>query len=113
MMGIAVEFNPDLCLRLFGTEGRDSRECLPEKLDVGGVYDFLKKGQRNFWMVGELPLRETKGNSVLSRPLASIIFLEATHFVKDGEIWTKGKYKVVEVFDSFDGKVHFEGLKKV
>jgi len=28
-----------------------------------------------------------------------------------GEVWTKGKYKVVEIFK--DDKIHFEALKKI
>jgi len=112
-MGIAIEFCPDLCLRLFGTGGREVEECLSEKLVVGGVYEFLKKGQRNYWMLGELPLRETRGNSILSRPLASTKFLEVVHFLKDEEVWTKGKYRIVEIYDHLDGKAHFDGLEKV
>ncbi len=49
-MGIQVEFNPDLALRAFGTEGREWEECLPEELIRGEVYLFLKKGQRNYWL---------------------------------------------------------------
>lgn len=113
MMGIAVEFNPDLCLRLPGTEGRDFKECLPEEFVVGEVHHFLKKGQRNYWMLGELPLRETKGNCVLSGTLASVKFLEVAHFLKDGEVWTCGRYKIVEVYDPSDGKIHFDGLEKI
>ena len=112
-MGIAVEFVPDLCLRLFGSEGRDFKECLPEELVVGKVHNFLKNGQRNFWMLGEFPLRETRGNGVLSKPLASVKLLEVAHFVKDGEVWTCGRYKIVEVYDPSDGKVHFDGLEKI
>jgi hypothetical protein len=37
--------------------------------------------------------------------------LEATHFLNKGEVWTKGKYKVVEIFK--DDKIHFEALKKI
>ena len=112
-MGIAVEFCPDLALREFGSEGREAKECFPEKLIVGEVCNFLKKGQRNFWMVGEFPLRETKGNGVLSKPLASVVLLEAAHFLKDGEVWTCGRYKIKEVYDPSDGKIHFDGLEKI
>jgi hypothetical protein len=113
-MGIQVEFNPDLALRNWGEfeSGRRMREeCLPEELKLGVVYDFLKKGQRNYWLMGEIPLLQTEGNQVLGKPLASIIIVEVTHFLKDGEMWTRGKYKVVEVF--VDGKIHFNGFQKV
>jgi len=113
-MGIKVEFNPDLALRSFEefkNGNRKKEECLPEVLTANQVYDFLKRDQRNYWLMGELPLLETKGNQVLSRPKASIIILEATHFLQDGEVWTKGKYKIVEVFD--DSKCHFDGFSKI
>ena len=61
-MGIQIEFNPDLALRAFGTPNRLKGECLPEKLEQGETYPFLKKGQRNYWFEGEVPLLETKGN---------------------------------------------------
>jgi hypothetical protein len=113
-MGIQVEFDPELALRNFfdfenGT--RKKEECIPKNLTKGEVYSFLKSGQRNYWIFGEIPLIETKGNGVLSRPKASVILLEVTHFLKEGKVFTKGNYKVVEVFD--DDKIHFEGTDKV
>ncbi len=113
-MGIQVEFNPDLALRNiseYKNGNRKKEECIPEDLHSGEVYDFLKTGQRNYWFFGELPLLETKGDARLSRPIASIQMLEVTHFIFDDEIFTKGKYKVVEVFD--DGAVHFESYKRL
>lgn len=113
-MGIKVEFNPDLALRNiseFKNGGRKEEECIPEDIKIGGIYPFLKEGQRNYWIEGEIPLLETKGNQNLSRPKASIIILEATHFIGNGRICTKGKYKVVELFD--DNKVHFDGFNKM
>ena len=71
-MGIEIEFNPDICLRdysLFKEGKREEAECLPENIEAGKVYSFLKKGQRMFWFYGELALLETKGNQQLSRPL--------------------------------------------
>ncbi|MDB5244373.1 MAG: hypothetical protein JWN18_243 [Parcubacteria group bacterium] len=113
-MGIRVEFNPDLALRNFEeyTAGRrQMEECLPEVLEAGRVYDFLKKEQRLYWLLGELPLVETKGDQKLSLPLASVVIVEVTHTLVIGEVWTKGKYKVVEVFAG--SKVHFNGFVKV
>lgn len=113
-MGIKVEFNPDLALRdisEFKKGNRKIEECIPENLEAGRVYDFLKKDQRNYWLFGEIPLIETKGNEVLSRPKASIIILEAVHFVENNIIYTRGKYKVMEVFN--DDKIHFEGMDRV
>ncbi|MBN3037025.1 MAG: hypothetical protein JW834_01125 [Candidatus Diapherotrites archaeon] len=113
-MGINVEFNPDLALRDYGefrAGRRKEEECIPDPLEVGKTYAFLKKGFRNYWFFGEIPLLETEGEGRLSRPKASIVLLEATHFLLDGEAHTKGKYKVVEVFD--DGGIHFEAFDRV
>ncbi|MDF1497227.1 MAG: hypothetical protein P1P90_04150 [Patescibacteria group bacterium] len=113
-MGIQVEFNPDLALRdieEFKKGNRKIEECIPEVLEAGKVYDFLKSGQRNYWLRGELPLLETKGNEVLSRPKASIKILEVTHFLDGEKVFTKGKYKVLDVFN--DNAVHFESYKKM
>jgi hypothetical protein len=113
-MGIQVEFNPDLALRdisEFQNGNRKEAECIPENLEAGKTYPFLKKGQRNYWLFGEIPLLQTKGNGILSRPRASVIILEATHFLIGEEIWTKGKYKVAQVFK--DDKIYFEGLDRV
>ena len=113
-MGIQVEFNPDLALRdisEFEKGKRHKEECIPEKLFAGRTYKFFKYGQRNYWLHGELPLVKTKGNQKLSAPLASIIILESTHVLVRGEIVTRGKYKVVEVFK--DDKPHFNGFAKI
>ena len=113
-MGIQVEFNPDLALRNIREykEGRRKQEeCIPEKLEQNKSYDFLKEGQRNYWLLGELPLVETEGNQKLSRPIASIIITEVTHFVKDNKVYTKGKYKVKEIFT--DNKPHFNGFQRI
>jgi len=113
-MGIQVEFNPDLALRNiseFKSGKRKLEECVPETLNVGAIYGFLKQGQRNYWLFGELPLLETAGNQKLSLPIASIIIIEATHILIDGDIYTKGKYKVVEIFT--DKTTHFNGFAKV
>jgi hypothetical protein len=114
-MGIQVEYNPDLALRNishFNQGQRKLEECVPEQLESGVEYLFLKKGQRNYWLLGELPLLETDGNANLSRPLASIIILEAMHFLIDGIIWTKGKYLVKAVFDANDPTRQFEGFER-
>ena len=113
-MGIKVEFNPDLALRNiseFKAGNRKIEECIPENLEIGKIYPFLKKEQRNYWLSGEIPLIEIRGNENLSRPKASIIILEATHFVENNEVWTKGKYKVIEVFN--DDDIHFEGFDRI
>lgn len=115
-MGITVEFNPDLALRNiseFKNGARKEGECIPEKLEAGKIYPFLKKGLRNYWLEGEFPLVETKGNQQLSRPVASILIIEATHFLLEGKPYTKGKYRVIEVFDQNDPKVHFDCFARI
>jgi len=104
-MGIQVEFNPDLALRnIFHhyDKARSLEECIPKDLEAGKTYDFLKEGQRNYWLMGEIPLLQTEGEGKVSRPLASIVILESTHFIKDNKIYTKGKYEVKEVFNPYD-----------
>jgi len=113
-MGIKVEYNPDLALRNISEFRRNNRkieECIPENIQTEKIYDFLKKEQRLYWLHGEIPLLETQGNGILSKPKASIIILEVTHFLDGEEIWTKGKYKVIEVFQ--DNKIHFEAFDRI
>lgn len=115
-MGIKTEYNPDLALRNnieFVKGNKKKYECIPESLKKGQVHKFLKKGQRVFWIEGEIPLLETKGNQQLSKPIASIKILEATHFILNGKTWTKGKYNIVEVFDMNEEKIHFDGFTKI
>ena len=112
-MGIQVEFNPDLALRhwdQFTMKQRKREECIPSDLEEGMVYDFLKKGQRNYWLEGEIPLLQTDLGH-LSSPLAAIIILEATHYLEGGEVYTKGKYKVVKKIAR--GETYFNGFGKV
>lgn len=113
-MGIIVEYNPDLALRNiseFKARQRKLEECLPENIEAKKIYPFLKSGQRNYWLKGEIPLLETKGDGKLSRPVASIKILSATHFIENGEIYTKGEYQVLEIFT--DDKIHFDGFSKI
>ncbi len=115
-MGIQVEFNPDLALRNIAehtAKRRDLEECIPDALEIGKTYSFLKEGQRNYWMLGEVPLVETQGNQQLSKPLASIRILEATHFVVDAKVYTKGIYRVVDLFSPKDPRPHFNGLTRI
>jgi hypothetical protein len=100
-MGIKVEFNPDLALRKTDTLGRLEEECIPKKLEAGSIYNFLKEGQRVYWLEGEIPLLITEGNQELSRPIASITILENTHFIdcQSGKLYTRGRYKINEIYD--------------
>ena len=113
-MGINVEFNPDLALRHiteYQQGNRKKAECIPETLVIGEVYPFLKSGQRNYWLEGEIPLLETAGDGKLSKPKASIVILEATHQRFNNKNFTSGKYQVVEVFN--DNQIHFNGFARL
>ena len=108
-----LEFNPVLALRNiseYKNGHRKIEECIPENLEAGKTYQFLKHGQRSFWMNGEVPVVETDGKDV-SRPFGSIQITETVHFIENGQINTRGTYKVVDVFKDKD--VHFEGLEKI
>src|SRR3989344_8042276 len=112
-MGIQVEFNPDLALRNiteFKAGRRKIEECIPDTLEEGKIYNFLKEGQRFYWLEGELPLLETKGRGNLSKPKASIVILEATHFKENNKTYTKGKYKVIKIIP--EGEIYFNGINK-
>jgi len=114
-MGIQVEFNSALALRNISEASagrREQNECIWNDLEVDAIYPFLKEGQRLYWLEGEIPLVETRGNQQLSRPKASIRIIKVTHFVgKSYKVWTRGTFKVVEIFT--DDAVHFEGFKRV
>jgi len=109
-MGIQVEFNPDLALRNI-SEFKDGKrkidECIPEPLEEGKTYSFLKNGQRLYWLHGELPLLETRGNQDLSKPIASIIILRAVHSLEGEQVTTRGEYKVIKLIK--DDKIYFNG----
>lgn len=113
-MGIKIEFNPELALRNIAEHKQGKRkieECIPENLEVGKIYLFLKSEQRNYWLEGEVPLIETKGNGILSKPKASIKILEVCHFIDNEKVCTKGTYEVLEIFN--DDKIHFECTDRV
>jgi hypothetical protein len=112
-MGIQIEFNPDLSLRNiseYKAGRRKAEECIPSPLEIDMTYDFLKEGQRCYWLEGELPLLETKGGGDLSNPKASIIITEATHFKEGGKTYTKGMFKVVAIIS--ENEIYFNGINK-
>jgi len=114
-MGIQTEYNPDLALRNiseFKKGNRKKEECIPENIKAGQIYEFLKKDQRNYWLEGEIALLEINDGK-LSKPVASIIILEVTHFLLNSQLYTKGKYKVIEVFDPNDSKIHFNWVVRI
>jgi hypothetical protein len=122
-MGIQVEFDPDLALRdyqEFLNGARKEEECIPNNLVTGKEYAFLKKGLRLYWLSddpewesGEIPLCTTFGSQKLSRPIASVKIIEVTHFLQNSEPYTKGRYKIIEIFDKDDKTIKFENCKRI
>ncbi len=86
-MGIELEFETELALRPYGTGEINTNEFLPKLLKKKGVHKFLKPEQRNYWLKGEMPLKEIGEEQQLSGPLASIIIIESTHFLHHGEVY--------------------------
>lgn len=110
-MGVPVEFNTVLALRdrrMSGDVSRATDELLPETLAKGDEHAFTKRGQRIYRLDVEIPLVVTHGNHDISRPLAAVVILEATHVLRDGAYWTIGRYRITEVFSSDDPTIHFE-----
>lgn len=122
-MSIIAEFSPELALRdikEFKKGRRRREECVPEKIKKGKIYNFLKTGQRLYWLndepfwgYGQMPLVITDGAGKVSRPVASIKMLEVTHFLNQGKIYSKGKYRVIDVFDINDKKIHFNSCRRI
>ena len=66
-MGINIEFNPDLALRNieeFKKGGRKEKECVPEQLEVGKTYPFLKKGAKIVWADIDLKTRVVTAKTI-------------------------------------------------
>ena len=97
-MGIKVEFNQELALRAYNTQGRRAEECLPESLSERTLNWFEKEGHRIYPLSKTCELHETQGNQDVSDPLALILILETTQFLQYGKVWTKGKYEIKEVY---------------
>jgi hypothetical protein len=100
-MEIKTEFESVLILcnmREFVMDRRKFDECIPENLKEGREYGFLKSGQLNYWILGKFPLHEKLEDGTVSEdPRAIINIFEVTHFIDNGQIFTKGKYKILQV----------------
>lgn len=113
-MPINMQFAPDLVLRNireFKNGNRALEECIPESMQEGAEYVFLKEGQRAYWLDGEQPLLEKLEDGNLSTPRASIIILEVTHFKQDGKIYSRGKYQIVKVLQ--ETEIYFNGCEPI
>ena len=94
---IDVEFNDCLALRILGTSCRKEEECTRPNMKPGDVYDFIKDGWRIFLQERNIPLVITEGNEKLSKPIAEITIMRATHYIDRGETRTTGAYMVRRV----------------
>lgn len=113
-MPICIEYAPELVLRNFSeyeNKRREKEECVPENLKKNEIYNFLKQGQKAYWLEGEQALLEKYKDGSLSKPIASIQILEVVHFVKDGQLFSKGKYKVIRLISK--GEIYFNGCEPV
>lgn len=113
-MSINMRFAPDLVLRNFYeyvSGEKRVEECVPKDMKEGESYDFLKAGQRAYWLDGEQPLLEKSPNGEISPPMASVIILEVTHFKENGKIWTRGKYFVKKVLER--DEIYFNGCEPI
>jgi len=113
-MSINMKFAPDLVLRNFSefkNGFKKKEECIPLNLECNQIYEFLKSGQRAYWLEGEQPLLEKTEDGKVSPPKASVIILEVTHFLDNGEIYTKGKYKVIKIIN--DNEIYFNGCEPI
>lgn len=109
-----MRFAPDLVLRnitKFENRQKKKEECIPKDLKENNMYEFLKTGQRAYWLEGEQPLLEKSEEGTVSIPLASVIILEVTHFIKNGSIYTKGRYKVVKIIKK--DEIYFNGCEPI
>jgi len=109
-----MRFAPDLVLRNFAEyeNGQKKKEaCIPKDLKACETYDFLKNGQRAYWLEGEQPLLEKSENGDISKPLASVIILEVRHFMENNKIFSAGKYKVIKVLTK--NEVYFNGCEPI
>jgi hypothetical protein len=108
-MSLAISYCKLLALRAHNTPGRRPEECLPQSMSPEKVYPFDKSEQRVFDIQRTIPLHETKGGEQLSRPIALIEIIEPVHYKKDGDIWTRGKYRVKRLISPSERLIWGEG----
>ncbi|MEI6731525.1 MAG: hypothetical protein WCK90_02475 [archaeon] len=96
-MSLETHYCKLLALRSYKSPSRTPDECLPETLESGSIYTFLKSGQRIFDLNNPIPLHETQGDEMLSKPIALVNIIKATHHKTGDTIWTSGKYVISEV----------------
>lgn len=107
-----VEYNSYLVLYPYGTQGKSAEECLPEELEVGKIYEFLKKGYQNYEIGKAVPLFDKMHvlNMTPPRPIAAVSILTPTPILNESnEIWTSVFYGVHALLNHQELKNHFNG----
>ena len=74
-----------------------SGECIPEHIELGATYDFLKKGHRTYEVPGEVTLLEMQPDEVLFDIRARVEITDVSYEIEEGQSYTKGQYKVLEI----------------
>jgi hypothetical protein len=100
-MELTPTFESELALwniREFVTDKKKFDECIPENFKEGREYNFLLEGQKFFGLFAKFPLVEIGGNSNgMNNTRALINIIEVTHFLDNGKLFTKGKYRILRV----------------
>lgn len=95
-----MELHTDLALPNFSEFKKGHlhlEECIPEELEVGVTYNFLKKGHWNYHPNTEVTLMEMKEGDVLFDMRARILILSTEFIIEDEQSYTKGSYRVEEI----------------
>ncbi len=71
-------------------------ECLPEKLELGKTYPFLKVGHRNYEINGRVTLLMIKPNEVLFTMRAEVEIVESFFVIENSCSYTRGHYTVLQ-----------------
>lgn len=94
-------YNTDLALiDRNDSSGHRPEERMPEELEVGRIYPFIKKGHRTYEPFSEVTLLEMKRSEVLFSLVARVTILSVEYVVEEGQSYTKGEYRVEELLQA-------------
>jgi hypothetical protein len=82
-----------------------SRIESPVELKLNKTYEFIIRGQRVYPLKTDITLRQIDSTGKPLRELALVRIIEATHFLLEGEVMTKGLYNVLEVYENTEDKI--------
>ena len=75
-------------------------ECVPELLEAGHDYPFMKAGHWNYADDASVTLLELAKDDVLFKMRAMVRIEESSFMVEDGQSYTQGMYRVEELLES-------------